>query len=117
MRMRTAMDPTLAVSPITAEDVKLEVRISPLKSAPCDFSSEGPIDLKVAVSPGQKIIIARADRGAGSLRLQSDWRCAQHRLRDLSLARIETLETSTPHLFELSPHEYVRSPSSAPMEI
>ena len=44
------MGPPSAASPITAEDVKLEVRISPLKSAPCDFSSEGPIDLKVAAS-------------------------------------------------------------------
>ena len=49
MRVRTALDPTLAASPITAEDAKLEVRICPPKSAPRDFSREGPIDLKVAV--------------------------------------------------------------------
>ena len=48
MRVRTALDPTLAASPITAEDVKLEVRISPLKSAPRDFSREEAIDLKMA---------------------------------------------------------------------
>ena len=48
MRVRTALDPTLAASPITAEDAKLEVRICPPKSAPRDFSREGPIDLKVA---------------------------------------------------------------------
>ena len=50
MRVRTAVEPTPAASPITAEDVKLEVRISPPKSAPRDFSCEGPIDLEVAVS-------------------------------------------------------------------
>ena len=49
MRVRTAVEPTPAASPITAEDVKLEVRISPPKSAPRDFFCEGPIDLKVAV--------------------------------------------------------------------
>ena len=48
MRVRTAVEPTPAASPITAEDVKLEVRISPPKSAPRDFFCEGPIDLKVA---------------------------------------------------------------------
>ena len=49
MRVRTAVEPRPAASPITAEDVKLEVRISPPKSAPRDFFCEGPIDLKVAV--------------------------------------------------------------------
>ena len=50
MRVRTAVEPTPAASAITAGDVKLEVRISPPKSAPCDFFCEGPIDLKVAVT-------------------------------------------------------------------
>ena len=49
MRVRTAVEPTPAASLTTAEDVKLEVRISPPKSAPRDFFCEGPIDLKVAV--------------------------------------------------------------------
>ena len=48
MQVRTAVEPTPAASPITAEDVRIEVRISPPKSAPRDFSYEGPIDLKVA---------------------------------------------------------------------
>ena len=52
MRVRTAVEPTPAASPITAEDVKLEVRISPPKSAPRDFFCEGPIDLKVAAKRG-----------------------------------------------------------------
>ena len=43
------MVPTPATSPITAEDMKIEVRISPPQSAPRDFFCEGPIDLKVAV--------------------------------------------------------------------
>ena len=49
MRVRSAMVPTPATSPITAEDMKIEVRISPPESAPRDFFCEGPIDLKVAV--------------------------------------------------------------------
>ena len=50
MRVRSAMVPTPATSPITAEDMKIEVRISPPESAPRDFFCEGPIDLKVAVT-------------------------------------------------------------------
>ena len=50
MRVRSAMVPTPAASPITAEDMKIEVRISPPESAPRDSFCEGPIDLKVAVS-------------------------------------------------------------------
>ena len=49
MQVRTAVEPTPAASPITAEDVKLQVPISPPKSAFRDFSYKGPIDLKVAV--------------------------------------------------------------------
>ena len=58
MRVRTAVEPTPAASAITAGDVKLEVRISPPKSAPRDFFCEGPIDLKVAVTYQSKDTLA-----------------------------------------------------------